>query len=337
MTALDKFDRLESGGLWREKPDAQRRDVTVSFGKATLVLSDSAGRPLTHWSLPAIRRENVGTRPAIFTPDIDATETLEIDDDTMVDAIEQVRKALIRSGPHPGKLRGGLSLGIGAALLGVALFWAPGAFTQKTLSVVPQSQRTEIGAIILGHYQRLTGPTCRNPRGTTALNALHKRLLGPESAGQLVVVQELPQGAAVLPGGIVMIDRRLIERRDNPAVASGYALAAVAGRDASDPLEDVLVFAGMQTTMTLFTTGQIPDETLRDYAAAILNTDQTPTQPLPLRAAFDAAQLPAQPYLDARRAASETYAVFAGMNVSADAAPLISDSDWVRLQGICAQ
>ena len=337
MTALDKFDRLESGGLWREYPEAQRRDVTVSFGKATLVLSDGAGRPLTHWSLPAVRRQNIGTRPAIFTPDEDATETLEIADDTMVDAIEQVRKALIRSGPHPGKLRGGITLVLGAALLAIALFWAPGAFTQKTLSVVPQSQRTEIGAIILGHYQRLTGPTCRNPQSTTALTDLHQRLLGQNSAGQLVVVQDLPQGAKVLPGGIVMIDRRLIEQQDDPSVVAGYVLAAVNGRTVNDPLGDVLTTAGLQTTMTLFTTGQIPDETLSTYATRVHETAQTRTEPEALRAAFDAAKLPGRPYLDARKASAETYAAFVGIETATDAEPLISDSEWVRLQGICMQ
>ena len=335
MTALDKFDRLESGGIWKENPDAQRRDVTVSFGKATLVLSDAAGRPLTHWSLPAIGRENSGSRPAVFTPDRDATETLEIEDDIMIDAIEQVRKALIKQRPHPGKLRGRIALGLTAILLAGALFWAPGAFTQKTLSVVPQSKQNEIGAIILGHYQRLTGPTCRSALGTPALNGLHQRLIGAQTTGQLVVVKDLPQGAAALPGGIVMIDRRLIEQRDDPAIVAGYVLAASAGRADHDPLEDLLTTAGLQATMTLFTTGEVPDAVLRDYAATIQQAPQTTTNATAVRAAFDAAAVPGTPYLEDRQAASDTFAAFADMEISSDAPPIMSDSDWVRLQGIC--
>ena len=50
MTALKEYARLESGGLWRADADAQRRDVIVSFGDATLVISDSAERALAHWS-----------------------------------------------------------------------------------------------------------------------------------------------------------------------------------------------------------------------------------------------------------------------------------------------
>ena len=57
MTALKKYQRLESPGLWRDTPEAQRREVVVAFREATLVLSDPrTERALTHWSLPAVER-----------------------------------------------------------------------------------------------------------------------------------------------------------------------------------------------------------------------------------------------------------------------------------------
>ena len=102
MTALTEFARLESGGLWRAAPNDQRREVTVSLGNATLVISDSAERPLAHWSLPAIERMNVGERPALFTPASDGTETLEISDDLMIDAMEKIRKTVNRRRYRPG-------------------------------------------------------------------------------------------------------------------------------------------------------------------------------------------------------------------------------------------
>ena len=105
MTALDRYVRLESEALWRDEPGGQRRDVTISFGDATLVIADPTGRPLAHWSLPALIRQNPDAAPAIYAPDDDASETLEIVDTTMVEAIEEVRKALAKSRPHPGKLR----------------------------------------------------------------------------------------------------------------------------------------------------------------------------------------------------------------------------------------
>lgn len=65
MTALNQYERLEAFGVWRETPKAQLRDVVVSFGDATLILTDPRSNvPLTHWSLPAVTRLNPGAMPA---------------------------------------------------------------------------------------------------------------------------------------------------------------------------------------------------------------------------------------------------------------------------------
>ncbi len=55
MTALTEYDRLECAAVWRAAPEAQRRDVFVSVGDATLVITDNADRVLAHWSLAAVR------------------------------------------------------------------------------------------------------------------------------------------------------------------------------------------------------------------------------------------------------------------------------------------
>ena len=49
MTALDSYDRLEAAGLWRAGADAQRREVVVSIGDATLKISDMSDTVLAHW------------------------------------------------------------------------------------------------------------------------------------------------------------------------------------------------------------------------------------------------------------------------------------------------
>jgi hypothetical protein len=131
MTALDRYVRLESDGLWRPAHDQQRRQVTISFGDATLVIADGAARPLTHWSLPAVMRLNPGEHPALYSPDDEASEELEISDETMIDAIEEVRKALAKARPQPGKLRHWITAGIIAATLALAVFWLPGALMRQ--------------------------------------------------------------------------------------------------------------------------------------------------------------------------------------------------------------
>ena len=79
----------------------------MSIGDATLVISDLKDQALTHWSLAALARSNPGTRPAIFHPDGDPSETLEIPDSEgeMIDAIETLRRVVERRRPRPGRLR----------------------------------------------------------------------------------------------------------------------------------------------------------------------------------------------------------------------------------------
>ena len=79
-TALKKYQKLESPGLWREAPELQRREVVVAFGEASLTLSDPrTDSALSHWSLPAVERLNPGETPALYSPGRDALETLELD------------------------------------------------------------------------------------------------------------------------------------------------------------------------------------------------------------------------------------------------------------------
>jgi len=332
MTALTQFERLESGGIWRETATSDPIEVTVSFGKATLVLHDRNEQPLTHWSLPAVTRLNPNERPALFTPAPETDETLEIEDDLMVDAIGTIRSALTKSASPPPRMRGMVTLGVIAALIGAVAIWGPGAFMRQTLSVVPVAKRTEIGATILGHYQRLTGSTCRSPIGTVPLAKLKDRLMGRDAAGQIVVVQTLPQGASLLPGGIVMIERSLIEQYDDPAIAAGYIIAAIAGRDSHDPLADVLDMAGLNTTVQLFTTGDIANDILGEYAKSVQVTAQTPTNSADLIDAFEAAEIPLAPYATVR---DPDGALF-GQIDDATTDIILTDSEWVRLQGICA-
>ncbi|WP_296425226.1 hypothetical protein [Yoonia sp.] len=336
MTALDRYVRLESDGLWRADPDAQRRDVTVSFGDATLVIADRAGRPLAHWSLPAVQRRNPGENPAIYTPDADAAETLEIADDLMIDAIEEVRGALDRARPKPGILRHLITTSLTVTILALTVFWLPGALTRQTLAVVPLSKRTEIGAAILGHLQRETGPACREPSGIAAATQLVRRLIGPDTRTRLVVLPKLAQGAVALPGEIIALDRALLEQTDDPAVAAGYIILAQTARAQMDPLEQVLHQAGLGVTFRLLTTGNIPPEILQANAQGIIAGATTLPNASALRAAFIQAALPSAPYDAMSAARGDGATLVANTAEQAPQTPLIlSDDDWVSLQNIC--
>ncbi|SEV96870.1 hypothetical protein SAMN04488515_0444 [Cognatiyoonia koreensis] len=337
MTALKEYARLESGGIWRESPDKAAREVIVSFGDATLVVSDGSGSALTHWSLPAVTRLNAGTRPALFAPDTDADETLEIEDPLMIDAIEKVRKTIARTRPRPRKLRHLSTVLIIGTLAAAGVFWFPGALREQTLSAVPQSKRAEIGATVLGHIQFLTGPSCRGPQGRQALAQLHRRLLGRDADGQIIVAPTGFGDAVGLPGGIIVLDKSIPESTDDPAITAGYVLAAHTTRTINDPLAPILETAGLRGTFTLFTTGELAPEVLKTYAQSLVDGALPPRDPVALVQSFDAARLSTTPFAThlASHGAPMPYLIANDPVTGDDVAPIMGDGAWVSLQGIC--
>ena len=270
MTALSKYTRLECTGLWRDAPGSHRREVVVSFGQASLILSDGRTETaLSHWSLPATRRLNPGEMPALFAPAADAAETLEIGDPAMIDAIETIRRSLRARRPHPGRLRWGIVAGSIAALVLGGVLWLPGALVGHAASVVPISKRVEIGRAALRDLSRVAGTPCSTTRGTLALTRLRDRLFGPDG-GTIVVLPEAVPGALHLPGRMILLDRRMLERHDNPEVAAGHALVERLIAETADPLVPLLRAAGTRATLHLLTTGDLPAAALQGYAERLL-------------------------------------------------------------------
>lgn len=335
MTALSQYQRLESQGLWRATPQSQRMDVIVSFGDATLVLSNKNDMPLTHWSLPAITRINPGETPAIYAPAKEDAETLELDDELMIDAIETVRSAVAKGRPQPGRLRlfllaAGLAVGFG-----ITVFWLPGALTRYTASIVPASKRADIGRAVLDNISRVAGSPCTSDFGAPALTHLQTRLM---HAGETLII--LPSGVQTskhLPGGFILLSHALVEDFENPDVIAGYALAEAVKAKASDPLFDLLSDTGITTSVRLLTTGEIPSEMLETYAEGLMLALDVPLANEPLLHAFQTAGVSSTPYAYAVDVSGETTLglIEADPFATGTQTPLLSDGDWVSLQGIC--
>lgn len=339
MTALAEYARLESTGIWRPSPEAQRQDVIVSIGQSSLVIADMADTALAHWSLPAVIRRNPGQRPALFAPGEDALDELELDDDAMIEAIERVRSAVERRRPRQGRLRLGLVAGLALLAAGAAAaFWLPDALIRRAVSAAPFAIRADIGAGVLDQIERLTGPACNAPEARAALTALRDRVLGA-GAGRLVV---LPNGIAAsthLPGGLILIGRDLIEDYDGPEPVAGYILAEDARRRAEDPLERLLRFGGAYAAARLLTTGEVPPDLLRDYAAELLTAPAAAVSAGTLLPRFETADVSARPFAETLPpAAPERPVLIAGdPRPQGETVPILSDGAWVRLQGICGE
>ncbi|MCJ7871842.1 hypothetical protein [Phaeobacter sp. J2-8] len=341
MTALTQFQRLEAGGLWRAAPGVQRRDVVVSLGKATLILSDTNDQALTHWSLTAIERANPGQIPARYHPDGDPGEELELDEDAreMIDAIERLRREIDRRRPREGRLRWVLGATAITTFLAGALFWLPEALLSHTMRVVPAVKRDAIGLTLLDTLSRVTGPPCRAEASAPSLRMLGRRILGPERASDLIVLRTANRDTAHLPGGFILLNRSVLEDHEDPEAAAGYVLAENLRAAQADPLEALLRQAGMFATAQLLTTGQLPDDALDTYAESLMITQPAPVATDDLLAGFAAAQLGSTPYAYARDATGESTLrlIEADPMNGKQAEPVMSDNDWLRLQVICEQ
>ncbi len=339
MTALEEYQRLEASGLWRATPDAQRTEVIVSIGDATLIITDLKEQPLAHWSIPAVERANPGRRPAIYHPDGDPGETLELPENEkeMVTAIERLRSAVDRRRPHPGRLRLVTFLVSMAAVVALVVFWLPGAMRAHAVSVVPDVKREEIGQSLLEMTQRITGPACREAGGPAALAQLAQRLPAATGPGQIMVVRSGVVDATHLPGGTILINRALVEDHEEPDVVAGYIVAERLQAAHYDPLDKILKHNGFWASVQLLTTGALREDTLKAYAQHLL-TGPSPRLPDDiLLAGFSAWSVRSTPYAFAVDISGETTLGLIEADPFANTAPepVLSDANWLRLQGIC--
>jgi hypothetical protein len=341
MTALKKYAKLEGMGLWAPTGPDQRREVIVSLGDATLVMMDArSSLVLSHWSLAAVERLNPGKMPAIYSPDADHGETLELDDPLLIEALETLRAAL---DPPPGllaRLRRAALVGAVVVTGALAVFVVPSALVEHTASVVPLAKRTELGEAMLADLSQTGARVCTSGLGTAALAALHRRLI--DGPGRLVVVEGLDTPnprVQHMPGRLYVIDARLLDGAEMPEELAGAILLAVARHATDDPLRALLHHAGSVATFRLLTSGDLPRTALRGHALALLRA--TPRLPnadgaiaqFQRTGLSPRAFLTATALLDPSREALRADLQALDLPLSGG---LISDGQWVSLLNLCA-
>ncbi len=361
MTALSKYQRLEAPGIWRPGPGAQRRDVMVVLGKASLTLMDSrTDSVLAHWSLPAIERLNPGARPALYGPgravdgdrvgedggDGAEGESLELDDALMVEALEAIESALRPPGRR-GWLRRGVGAGSVVLVALLALFWLPPALIDHTAGIVPQASRAQIARTVIDTLPDNApgAAVCAHPGGRQALATLRARVLG--GSHRALAIAGVPGFEAThLPGQVILLGADLLARLDSPEALAGYLIAEDASARAEDPLRDILRHAGFRATLTLLTTGSLPEGALANYLPVRLAAGPARPDPAALAGRLAAEGLPLAPYADALgadaasadlvRQAEALRGQAVEPNSSQDpAGRLLGDGEWLMLQAVC--
>lgn len=340
-TALNKYQKLECSGLWRENAKGQRREVVANLGATSLILSDPKREDaLAHWSLPAVKRLNPGEMPALFAPGTtDEGETLEVDDSDMIAALETVHAAIRAARPHPGRLRNSLLGIVAVGIMAIGIFWLPDALVQHTASFLPRTTRQDIGHQALADLTRLTGQPCAARSGQAALKKLSSRLFGPDSGVELVVLRTGLAQARSLPGRLVAIPEMLLAEQDGPEAAAGFALSARISAEVFDPMLPLLQHAGIGATFRLLTTGALPSEAVLGFAETLISSPPPMPSDAILLSRFEAAGLATTPYAYARDPSGDSTRNLIEADPFSNVIPpaLLPDGDWVSLQDICTQ
>jgi hypothetical protein len=334
LTVLAEYERLEAEGIWRAAPDAQRRDVIVSIGKATLTITAPNGTALAHWSLPAVVRTNPGETPAVFGPGPEPTETLELNDGEMITAIDRVLGAIRRKSKRGGWLGRGAKLAVLAGALAALVFWLPGAVTAYTARLVPPVAQAQIGARLLSETERVAGAPCASPGGTRALERLTARLF-PGGDTELIVLPTTLRTTAHLPGGTILLGHTLVEDHEAPEVVAGYALAEHLRARSGNTLGDLLGASPFRASLALLSTGHLRDVDYQRMAEWLVIRTPPPVDQDALKTEMDKRGIGTSPYGYAVDISGETTAsLVAGGDSSRD--PVLSDTDWIALQSICS-
>lgn len=337
MTALKSYDRLECTGLWRRDNSSQRREVIVSFGEASLVLSDMQNRALAHWALAAIDTQIMQGTQALLRPGRDAEEILELADPAMLDAVQQVQKAIDKSRPRPGRLRWFLGGALVVSLTALGVFWAPKAIVSYTANVLPEVKRAQLGTAILDHITTQNSPLCQGPFGVDAARLLAERL-GADGDLKLFVLQGSGDQAVVLPGDTILIYENMILNTTTPDVVAGHILAAQTRALGTDPLLTILQETGARTALSLITSDMLDKDQIAGLANATLNAPAQALNTQTMLTAFEVSGVSATPYAKhAERSLGSTAHDLARLDPypAGTPQPLLPDGAWLGLQSIC--
>ncbi|QHQ35559.1 hypothetical protein [Algicella marina] len=335
MTALDEYVRLEATGLWRENEDEPWREVLVSFGNSSLVLSDFRERALTHWALAAIVPAEETPHATRFAPDPESTELLEISDPEMITAIRTVTERARHRQSEPASRRS-LKPFVYLLLLTVLVagaLYLPGVLRDRAFAMIPPERAALLGSDIAESY---AGERCRYRPGHRGIAQIRQRA-GVEGARAPLVVQAEKPFIARLPGGQTLLSAVLVEEAASPEALAGWLILAD-----EYTTKDTVLFQLMHQKSTLevlnfLFSGEIATADKRWMANAFATT---PPPPNPLvietvRARLAARNIPEEDFLTHLQRRHPSLRLLRVAEPRKDAVDMLTDQAWIAVQSIC--
>lgn len=330
MTALEKYVRLEALGQWREGPAAPAREVVVSFGDATLVLTDTSDRPLGHWALAGVQAIRAEGGRTVFAMTPDGEEILTIADPEMVAAIAAVSRPVTASAfaPPAARRRSWWPLVFAVALAGLAAAFLPELIRAQAARMVPAETLEEWGDHILLQLMADHGPLCAGAEGRRALAIVGARV-ARENRPRLRAMDLGAAPVALLPGPTVVLGKGALAQAEDPAEAAGWLALAMAQEEMRPGPDRVMDAAGPAASLRYMLTGRLSQSALDRVAAAAL----APPTAEEVGAAYErlrAAGLPTAPFADGLLRAG-----IPAPPASTEGGVALAPGDWAALRGVC--
>ena len=350
MTALDQYQRLEAVALWRAAPDAQPREVVVSFGHATLTLMDIDDAPRAHWSLAALEEIGSDAHGLVLTPDPDGAETLSLDDPEMIAAIRAVRQP----DPPPLVLRSGRigwSLLVVLALLIAAIIAGREPLAERLVARIDDVTWERLGVALATEQMAAPGAAfcrvgtasaLRSARGHPLLLRMTARLPGDGPTLRPVLARFDGPPVLGLPGTLVLVNAGAVEGADQPEQIAGLLALAQARQDLGRNRDALAAELGLAGAVRLALSGSLPPARRAQVLAALhratIEDGTADSEALRLLTAAELPSLPLSLLLadhGAPRARIEE--LQAGDSIGAEVyTPALDDADWLRLGAACS-
>lgn len=336
MSVRSRFLRLEAQATWRTSPDAAGQSVIAHLGATSLTLIGTDNSAIVHWSLSAVHRVGEGSGAALFTPDPTGGESLEVTDQTMIDALTEV----LRSPQAPPQPRRHRTFAITALLalsvsVGGAISYSS-EFARQLSGLVGRDARERIGLSISEEFFALYGRPCDAADGVAALQRLRIRVAG-RSLPTVAIVRDGVPTSFLLPGGRLLLASDLVVKEDMPEIAAGHIVRDAVSMRYVDPLGQFFAHIGVAATLAIMLNPASESAAYRRYARAI--SDLVPEHP-PIEAqlaGFAAAGFPSSPFAQSLTTRPEDAAALAALDPQAGRTytPLLYDSEWLQLRDIC--
>lgn len=329
MTALEKYVRLEALGRWREGPDAPPREVVVSFGDATLVLTDLGDRPLGHWVLVGVQAVGKDGPATVYAMTPEGEETLTIEDAAMVEAIKAVSRPF--HGPSDvgrPRGRGWWPAAIAVILIGLAAAFLPELIRAQAARMAPPEMLGEWGDAMLLQLMAEHGPLCADPEGRRAL-ALAGGRVAREARPRLRAMDLGSVPVALLPGPTVVLGKGALEQAEDPAEIAGWLALAIAQEEMRPGPDRLMDAAGPAGSLRYVLTGRLSQAALDRAAAAAM----APPSAEEIGAAYErlrGAGLPTAPFADGLMRAG-----LPAPPASTEGAAALPARDWAALKRLC--